>query len=83
MLKPTLDENIQTRINVHKTLYCLADIHNGVLAIVENKLVPVLIKLISTEDALVKIWIIQTLCKTLRLVRPRVTLSLYTRCFVE
>jgi len=61
------DENIQTRINVHKTLYCLADIHNGVLAIVENKLVPVLIKLISTEDALVKIWIIQTLCKTLRI----------------
>ena len=51
---------------MHKTLYCLADIHNGVLAIVENKLVPVLIKLTSTEDALVKIWIIQTLCKTLR-----------------
>ena len=61
------DENIQTRVNVHKTLYCLADIHSGVLAIVNNKLVPVLINLIKTEEALVKIWIIQTICKTLRI----------------
>jgi len=61
------DENVQTRVNVHKTLYCLADIYTGVVAIVNNKLVPVLINLIKTEDALVKIWIIQTLCKTLRI----------------
>lgn len=61
------DENVQTRVNVHKTLYCLADIHSGVLAIVNNKLVPVLINLIKTEEALVKIWIIQTICKTLRI----------------
>merc|ERR1712128_407629 len=60
------DDNVQTRVNVHKTLYCLADIHSGVVAIVNNKLVPVLINLIKTEDALVKIWIIQTLCKTMQ-----------------
>ena len=61
-----LDSNSSTRVNVHKTLFCLADIFSGNSAIVQNKLTPTLISLLETEEDIVKIWIVRTLCKNMR-----------------
>ena len=60
------DEKLETRVNVHKTLFLLADNHRGQVEIVNNKLVPILISLLKKERKIVKIWIVQTLCKVLR-----------------
>lgn len=64
------DANLSTRVNVHKTLFCLADIYSGNAAIVSNQLIPTLIKLLETEDDSVKTWIVRTLCKNLRIAAP-------------
>lgn len=61
------DEKLETRVNVHKTLFLLADNHRGQVEIVNNKLVPILISLLKKERKIVKIWIVQTLCKVLRI----------------
>jgi HEAT repeat protein len=61
------DSNRDTRVNVHKTLFCLADNHVGQIEIVNNKLVPTLISLLKKEKLSVKFWIVQTLCKVLRI----------------
>merc|ERR1712062_214741 len=58
---------LETRVNVHKTLFLLADNHRGQVEIVNNKLVPILISLLKKERKIVKIWIVQTLCKVLRI----------------
>jgi len=61
------DSNSSTRVNVHKTLFCLADIFSGNSAIVQNQLTPTLISLLETEEDIVKIWIVRTLCKNMRI----------------
>jgi len=60
------DSNISTRRNVHKTLYFSSELVLGVCEIIKNELVPTFISLLTSEDDLVKCWIIQTLHKCLR-----------------
>lgn len=45
----------------------IGDLPAGLAAIVSNQLVPVLINLLRTEDNMVRIWIIQTMAKLLRI----------------
>lgn len=60
------DSNVQTRVNVHKTLNYLTDVVLGISAIIGQNLIPVLIKLLQTEkETQVLRWIIQTLNKCL------------------
>ena len=70
LVRPTSlpsDGNIKTRVNCHKSLYLIGDLPAGLAAIVSNQLVPVLINLLRTEDNMVRIWIIQTMAKLLRI----------------
>lgn len=60
------DSNVTTRLNVHKTLFFSSEMVLGVCEIIKNNLVPTFISLLSTEDDIVRCWIIQTLHKCLR-----------------
>lgn len=60
------DKNINTRKNVHATLYYSSELIRGVTTIISNKLIPVFINLLKTEEDVVRCWIIQTFHNCLR-----------------
>jgi len=61
------DPSLETRLNIHQTIVFLSDLVIGKSELVKNQLIPVFIKLLTTELEEVKCLIVKTFQKCLRL----------------